>query len=138
MNAPTDPRSEIGNQANAAEADLVKTFLLQHIASASLIALIFLCVAWELWLAPLRPGGSSLVFKALPLLFPLMGILKGRRYTYQWAPMLVLAYFTEGVVRAWSDTGLSAWLAGGEVVLSVVFFFAAIYYAKFSAPSRRA
>ena len=111
---------------------------LQLTASASLIALIFLCVAWELWLAPLRPGGSSLVFKALPLLFPLMGILKGRRYTYQWAPMLVLAYFTEGVVRAWSDQGsLSAWLAGGEVALSMVFFFAAIYYAKFSAPSRQ-
>jgi uncharacterized membrane protein len=110
---------------------------LQHTASASLIALIFLCVAWELWLAPIRPGGSSLVFKALPLLLPLMGILKGRRYTYQWAPMLVLAYFTEGVVRAWSDKGLSAWLAGAEVVLSVVFFFAAIYYAKLSAPSRQ-
>ncbi|MCL5059120.1 MAG: DUF2069 domain-containing protein [Candidatus Thermoplasmatota archaeon] len=105
---------------------------LQHIASASLIALIFLCLAWELWWAPIRPGGSSLAFKALPLLLPLMGILKGRRYTYQWAPMLVLAYFTEGVVRAWSDTGLSAWLAGAEVVLSVVFFFAAITYAKLS------
>ena len=111
---------------------------LQHIASASLIALIFLCLAWELWLAPLRPGGSWLVLKVLPLLPPLMGILKGRRYTYQWAPMLVLAYFTEGVVRAWSDTGLSAGLAGTEVVLSAVFFFAAIYYAKLSAPSRLA
>ena len=134
-----ESRSEIGDEANAAETDLVKTFLLQHIASASLIALIFLCLAWELWLAPLRPGGSPLVFNALPPLLPLMGILKGRRYTYQWAPMLVLAYFTEGVVRAWSDLGsVSAWLAGGEVVLSVVFFFAAIYYAKFSAPSRQA
>jgi uncharacterized membrane protein len=111
---------------------------LQHTASASLIALIFLCVAWELWLAPLRPGGSWLVLKALPLLLPLMGILKGRRYTYQWAPMLVLAYFTEGVARAWSDQGASAWLAGGEVALSVVFFLAAIFYAKFSAPSRQA
>ena len=111
---------------------------LQHIASASLIALIFLCLAWELWLAPIRPGGSLLVLKTLPLLLPLMGILKGRRYTYQWAPMLVLAYFTEGVARAWSDTGLSAWLAGAEVALSVVFFLAAIYYAKFSAPSRQA
>lgn len=111
---------------------------LQNLSSVSLIALIFLCVAWELWLAPIRPGGSSLVLKALPLLIPLMGILKGRRYTYQWAPMLILAYFTEGVARAWSDTGLSAWLAGGEIVLSVVFFFAAIFYAKLSAPSRLA
>ena len=108
---------------------------LQTVSSISLIALIFLCVAWELWLAPIRPGGSWLVLKTLPLLLPLMGILKGRRYTYQWAPMLMLAYFTEGVVRAWSDQGLSAWLGGGEVVLTVVFFFAAIYYAKLSAPS---
>jgi uncharacterized membrane protein len=113
--------------------------ILQNLASASLIALIFLCLAWELWLAPLRPGGSWLVLKTLPLLLPLMGILKGRRYTYQWAPMLMLAYFTEGVVRAWSDQGvLSAWLGGAEVLLSVVFFFAAIYYAKLSAPSRQA
>ena len=77
-----------------------------------------------------------MALKALPLALPLAGVLQGRRYTYQWAPMLILAYFTEGVVRAWSDTGLSAWLAGVEVLLSVVFFFAAIYYAKLSAPSR--
>lgn len=111
---------------------------LQHLASASLIALIFLCLAWELWLAPLRPGGSGLVFKVLPLLLPLMGILKGRRYTYQWSPMLILAYFSEGVMRAWSETGLSQTLAAVEIALSVVFFFAAIYYAKLSAPSRAA
>ena len=29
-------------------------------AAASLVALIFLCLAWELWLAPIRPGGSLL------------------------------------------------------------------------------
>lgn len=109
---------------------------LQAISSTSLILLIFVTLAWELWLAPIRPGGSWLVLKTLPLLLPLMGILKGRRYTYQWAPMLILVYFTEGVVRAWSDTGLSAWLAGVEVVLSGVFFFASIYYARLSAPSR--
>ncbi len=111
---------------------------LQLTASVSLIALIFLTLAWELWLAPIRPGGSWLVLKTLPLLLPLMGILKGRRYTYQWAPMLILAYFSEGVMRAWSETGLSAQLAMAEIVLSVVFFFATIYYAKLSAPSRLA
>ncbi|MCA1979626.1 MAG: DUF2069 domain-containing protein [Thiobacillus sp.] len=110
---------------------------LQYLASASLIALIFLCVAWELWLAPIRPGGSWLVLKALPLLLPLMGILKGRRYTYQWAPMLVLAYFSEGVMRGWSESGVSQGLALAEIALSVVFFFAAIYFARLSAPSRQ-
>ncbi len=109
---------------------------LSQIASASLIALIFLCLAWELWLAPLRPGGSWLVLKAIVLLLPLMGILRGRRYTYQWASMFILLYFIEGVMRAWSDRGLSATLALGEIALSLGFFAAAISYAKLTAPSR--
>ena len=101
-------------------------------ASMSLIALIVLCVLWETVLAPLKPQGSLLVLKALPLLLPLFGILKGRRYTYQWAGMLILFYFTEGVVRAWSDTGLSQQLAMLEVVLSLIFFVCVIFYARFT------
>jgi uncharacterized membrane protein len=107
-----------------------------HLAVASLVGLIALCLAWEAFLAPLRPGGSWLMLKAVPLLIPLFGILRGKRYTYQWASMFVLFYFSEGVVRAWSDRGLSAKLAMGEVLLSVVFFLAAIYYARLTAPSR--
>ena len=108
---------------------------LQFGASASLIALIFLCAAWESVLAPFKPNGSLLILKALPLLMPLFGILKGKRYTYQWSSMFILLYFTEGVVRAWSDTGLSAKLAIAEVVLSVIFFICTIYYAKLTRQS---
>ena len=111
----------------------LNTYQAKHLqlgASICLIALILLCIAWESVLAPLKPNGSLLILKALPLLIPLFGILKGRRYTYQWAGMLVLFYFTEGVVRAWSDTGLSSQLALFEVVLSLLFFLCAIFYAK--------
>ena len=103
-------------------------------ASASLIALILLSLAWEGWLAPLRPGGSLLILKAALLLLPLFGILHGRRYTYQWACMFILLYFTEGVVRAWSDSGLSARLALAEVILTLIFFTSAVFYAKLTAP----
>ena len=103
---------------------------LQLGASISLIALILLALAWETILAPLKPGGSLLVLKSLPLLLPLFGILRGKRYTYQWSCMFILLYFTEGAVRAWSDTGLSAQLAVLEVILSVVFFTCAIFYAR--------
>ena len=99
-------------------------------AVASLIALIFLALAWELWLAPLRPGGSLLALKALPLLLPLFGILHGKVYTYQWAAMLILAYFAEGVVRAWSDRGLSAHLALAEITVTVIFFLSCIAYVR--------
>jgi uncharacterized membrane protein len=108
---------------------------LQLAASASLIALILLCLAWEGWLAPLRPGGSLLILKAVPLLLPLFGILRGKRYTYQWSSMFILLWFTEGTVRAWADDGLSAWLAAGEIVLSLCFFFSAIFYARLSSKS---
>jgi uncharacterized membrane protein len=99
-------------------------------ASISLIALILLCLTWETILAPLKPGGSMLMLKAVFLLLPLWGILHGKRYTYQWACMFILLYFTEGAVRAWSDTGLSARLALLEVLFSVIFFVCTIYYAK--------
>ena len=103
---------------------------LQLGASISLVILIFLCLAWETVLAPLKPEGSWLTLKAAFLCIPLLGILKGRRYTYQWACMFILFYFIEGCVRAWSDVGISAQLALAEVILTTIFFFCAIYYAK--------
>jgi len=103
---------------------------LRVISSGLLVALILLCLAWELWLAPLRSGGSTLALKAAPLALPLYGILSGRRYTYQWSSMFVLVYFAEGVVRAWSERGASQWLAGAEIGLSLAFFAAAVGYAR--------
>ena len=70
------------------------------LAVTSLLALIVLALAWELWLAPLRPGGSWLALKALPLCLPLAGLLKNRMYTYRWLSLVVWLYFIEGVVRA--------------------------------------
>ena len=107
-----------------------------HLLSAgSLIALIALCAAWELWLSPLRPGGSWLALKALLLAWPLPGVLRRNRYTMQWASMFILLFFTEGIVRATSDASLSRSLAWVEVALSLVFFFATIFYLR---PFKRA
>ena len=90
------------------------------------IALIFLGLAWELWLAPLRPGGSWLVLKILPLLVPLRGLLRGSAYAQKWATLLVWAYFAEGLVRAMSDRGLSATLGAVEAALALAFFATAV------------
>lgn len=99
-------------------------------AAGALILLALLCLGWELWLAPLRPGGSLMALKALPLVLPLRGVLEGRRYTYQWASLLILAYFAEGATRAWADSGISQILAFGEAALSFIFFAAAVGYAR--------
>jgi uncharacterized membrane protein len=99
-------------------------------AAGSLALLVLLCLAWELWLAPLRPGGSLIALKALPLLLPFRGILAGRRYTYQWSSILIVAYFAEGVTRMWAEEGLSRGLAASQTGLVLVFFVAAVSYAR--------
>lgn len=99
-------------------------------AVASLTAMIGLCVAWELWLAPLRPGGSWMVLKALPLLAPLFGVLHGRIYTYRWSSMLLVAYFIEGVFRAYAENGPGRALAVAEIVLALTFIAAAGTYIR--------
>ena len=105
---------------------------------ASLIALIFLCLLWEAVLAPIRPGGSWLMLKALPLLGPLFGVLRGRAYTYQWTSLLALAYLTEGLVRSWSDHGASAALAFAETVLAIALAASTALYARSAAaPAER-
>ena len=102
----------------------------QVIASLTLGALIVLCAAWELWLAPLRPGGSLLALKALPLALCIPGVFSGKRYTYQWSSMLILAYFAEGVTRGWAERGTSQILAFIEIFLTLAFFVAAVSYAR--------
>lgn len=104
-------------------------------ATTALLALLVLCAAWEWWLAPLRPGGSALVLKAVPLLLALPGVWRRRLYTLQWASMLILLYFAEGVVRGWSERGLSARLGWLEAALAAVFFVCALAYV---APFKRA
>ncbi|MCS6786148.1 MAG: DUF2069 domain-containing protein [Thiobacillaceae bacterium] len=104
--------------------------LSRALAASSLIALILLGLAWELWLAPLRPGGSWLVLKVLPLLAPLRGILHGRLYTYRWASLLIWLYVLEALVRATSDPAPSARLAGVSLVLCLVFFVSAAIHIR--------
>ena len=100
------------------------------VATGSLLALIVLCLAWELALAPMRPGGSWLALKALPLCIPLAGILKNRMYTYRWVSLVIWLYFIEGVVRGWGDKPPSQWLAWGEVALCLVLFTACTLHVR--------
>jgi uncharacterized membrane protein len=43
---------------------------------------------------------------------------------------LILAFFAEGAVRAWSDHGLSARLALAETLLALVFFSGCVLYVR--------
>ncbi|OIP15102.1 MAG: DUF2069 domain-containing protein [Comamonadaceae bacterium CG_4_9_14_3_um_filter_60_33] len=117
LNAPTLPASR-------------SVALTRILAVGSLLGLIVLGLAWELLLAPLRPGGSWLALKVLPLCVPLAGLLKNRMYTYRWVTLLVWLYFTEGVVRAYSDKPPGNYLAMVQVFLCLTLFTASALHVR--------
>ena len=98
--------------------------LSRTLAVASVLALVALGLAWELWLAPLRPGGSWWAIKVLPLTLALPGLLKLRMYTYRWLSLAVWLYFTEACVRGWSDAWPGNALAVAQGLISLVLFVA--------------
>jgi uncharacterized membrane protein len=132
MPLPTPPTPRSAPDASAAPAEGDRAVATTRaLAVGSLIALIVLGLAWEMWLAPLRPGGSLLALKVLPLVLPLAGQLKRRMYTYRWVSLMIWLYFTEGVVRAWSDTNpVGRALAGVEIVLCLLLFVACAWHVR--------
>ena len=101
----------------------------QLIATAAFVDLFILCVCWEWFISPLRPDGSWLILKGVPLLFAIPGLWKGKIYTMQWASMLILLYVTEGLVRI-TETGANFWLALLETLLSTTAFICLLIYLK--------
>ena len=101
----------------------------QLLALAAFVDLFILCVCWEWFISPLRPEGSWLILKALPLLLPMRGIWKGNVYTMQWASMLILIYITEGLVRI-TESGWNFYLAILEALLATVAFVCLLMYLK--------
>jgi uncharacterized membrane protein len=129
MTDPSSPLSPAATPGDAADRWLGVRGT-RWLAVASLLGLIVLGLAWELWLAPLREGGSWWAIKVLPLTVPLAGLLKNRMYTYRWVSLLVWLYFTEGVVRATSESGISMWLAVVEVLLCIALFVACALHVR--------
>lgn len=100
----------------------------RRLALASLLGLIALGLAWELWLAP--TGSGWLAIKVLPLLLPLPGLLRNRLYTYRWVSLFVWLYFIEGAVRAASDVGPGRALGLAEALLCLVLFVACTLHVR--------
>lgn len=117
--------------------------LLRATCVATLLSLVALGLAWELWLAP--TGSGTLALKVLPLLLALPGLWRHRLYTYRWLSLLVWLYVLEGLMRSTTEQGPSALLAALEVLLAVTLFATATVYirrrlraAKAPAPGQRA
>jgi len=114
-----------------AQSDTTPSLSFLRLATlGGVVALILLGLLWEIWLAPLRPGGSMLFLKVVPLILLVPGLWRGQRRVVQALSLVIQIYLTEGLVRATSDPGLSASLAWLETFLSTVVFAATLLWAK--------
>ncbi|MGM0552844.1 MAG: DUF2069 domain-containing protein [Pseudomonadota bacterium] len=108
------------------------------LALIAYLALIGLILVWTTWIDPpeIVPISVALVILVLPLLFPLRGMLHGRRYTHAWSSLLALAYITLGItLAAVADDRVYGILMS---VASLAWFAGCLLYVKLDARRARA
>jgi uncharacterized membrane protein len=98
---------------------LTKAVRWQQRAVALVGAAALYAVLWELWLAPLRPGGSWLALKALPLACLWLPLARGNRRARQAASLILPLYAGEGIVRALTEPFRHAYAAAAGTVLAI-------------------
>jgi len=99
----------------------------QKLAFVCAILLCLLCIAWEWFISPLRPNGSWMALKFIPLGLMLPGLYRGKNYQSQATSMIILLYFLEGFARLF-EPGLNWIMASLEVLLSSVIFYAVLMH----------
>jgi uncharacterized membrane protein len=88
--------------------------------AASLLAWMWVGYAWPLCL-----------LAVLPLLAPLPGLIRGRRYTYAWATLFAVGYMAFALTELLANPA-ARWVAGASLLLVFLWFCAMILYLRVS------
>ena len=101
-------------------------------------SLLFGLFAWHLLINPPAKHLISIIifFQLGPLMFPLMGLLKGKLYTHAWSMYMAIFYFIIGVWYAGSSEDLMIGLY--VVFTSLVFFLGTVLYVRFTGKQMKA
>ena len=92
---------------------------------AAYLATLLWQVAWH-WLLPAPLGTRSIwlaLIACLPLLVPLNGLVRGNYRSMIWAGLLLMLYFTIGVMEFWVNPAQRA-PAMVQITLAVFYLFA--------------
>ena len=96
--------------------------------------LLLLIINWFTWIAPPERVPRSLVLAglAIPLLFPLRGVLHARRYTHQWIGFLSMLYFIIGVDVWYNQQAVEQLLGVSMVLFSLLLMIGSSMYARYT------
>jgi uncharacterized membrane protein len=102
--------------------------------SVTIFLWIALCASLLAWIAVGYPWPICLV-AVLPLLAPLRGLMRGRRYTYAWATLFAVPYFAFALTELLVNPA-ARWVAGLSLLLVFGWFCAMLAFLR-SAPAHR-
>ena len=88
--------------------------------AASLLAWIFVGYPWPIC-----------AIAVLPLLAPLNGLVRGRRYTYAWATLFAIPYLAFAVTELLANPR-ARWVAASSLLLVFAWFCAMIFFLRVS------
>jgi len=105
--------------------------VLRYLALVSYVLLLIFVTSWHTWLAPseMHSVAFQLLLYVVPLLFPLIGILRGRAYTHAWANFILMWYFLHSLTVLYTHPE-ARWLAAIELILAIGAFIGCTYYAR--------
>lgn len=132
--SPTPQGAKAGGKRKPRYADPSKARLGRVMTLVGYLGLLALILNWFIWISPPErvPRAFPIIALAVPLLFPLRGLLHGRRYTHQWTSFLTMVYFAIGV-DAWANAAAgAAWLGMAMVALSLLLFVGTVVYARYT------
>lgn len=98
---------------------------------AGYFTLLFGLFAWHLIIDPPAEHLISIIvlLQIGPLMFPLMGLIRGKLYTHAWSMYVAIFYFIVGVWYAGSSEDLMIGLF--VIFSSLVFFLGTVLYTRF-------
>ena len=116
----------------------MKTLYYHYAALTGYFGLFGLLMLWNTVLAPSSrfPVAMVLLFWVMPLLFTLKGLLSANLKSCAWTAYLSLIYFIHGTGEAYSNTD-ERLLAGLEIFFSLLLFFGATFYVRFTGKAQK-
>ena len=109
-----------------------KQMLVAHkITLFGYFGLLLLIPYWNLWWYPSQTFSNSVVtgFWLFPLLFPLVGLIKGKAYTHAWSGFIAVIYVCHGFTSLITNFN-EIFPIIIEIILSCCFLFGGMYFAK--------
>ncbi len=107
-----------------------KTQICLGLALGSYLGLMLCISLWTLWLRPPDVDNPSVIWavQIVPLLLPILGLIRCIPRSYAWLCFIVLFYFSAAVVGLYQNPqDLYPWI---KTLLSLMLFISAILYCR--------